>query len=150
MPASARMLLALLLGAHLPVACRGFAHGWGSVGEMLAGDFGTHSSARYDLSPQARPNWEWLANNYAAITINGFGTLRNCGELSPSGLWRDTHKWNCSGESTTTQAARILKEINPKIKVLWCCHVHVPCTRCSLPPARRARFPRLTLLSPCG
>ena len=101
------------------VPVHGFTHGWGSVGEMLAADIGTHSSARYDLSPAARPNWEWLANNYAAVTINGFGTLKNCDTLDKHGRWHHTGKWNCTGESTKTQAARILKGINPKIKVLW-------------------------------
>ena len=112
------MIFALLL-ALLPLDAWAFSHGWGSVGDMLAGDFGTHSSARYDLSAQAQPNWEWLANNYAALTINGFGTLRNCGEQGAGGGWTDAHRWNCSGESTTAQAARILKKINPKIKILW-------------------------------
>ena len=44
------LLLRVLLVVAMPLEGHSFTHGWDSASKMLAGDFRTHRSARYDIS----------------------------------------------------------------------------------------------------
>lgn len=89
-----------------PAHC--FTHGWDSVGDMLAGNFGSFHSEWNDTAA-ALPRWQWLAEHYALIALNDFGGFPNT----------EHGRWNCSGENPRVTVARILKKFNPKIKLLW-------------------------------
>lgn len=88
------MQAALLLLSTVALTEGVFTHGWGSVSEQIAGNFGT-------WNPQFNNSdtFQWIATHYAAIAMND---------------------WFQRGQSSQMQVARALKSYNPKLKLLWC------------------------------
>lgn len=86
-------LFAAVLVSCLLSSFAAFSHGWGSVGDQLAGNFGTDNMAFNNSATFA-----WIASHYSVIAING---------------------WFSGGRASQIEAARELKSLNPKIKILW-------------------------------
>jgi hypothetical protein len=87
----------------------GFVHGWDTVTDMLGMNPHAAFNGRYNDSPFALKHWKWMADNYAVLVLGRFE------DFNPSAGYNCT----CPLESSRTQVARILKKLNPKIKLLW-------------------------------
>lgn len=110
---------ALLLGM-----VRGFEHEWDTLGSMLGANFHGAGDGRYTPDAAALSNWKWVASNYAVIVLDRFEDFN--GPEQGNG-----YPNNCtagSGESSRTAVARILKSLNPSIKLLWYQNEHGDCT----------------------
>eukprot|EP00051_Salpingoeca_urceolata_P034408 m.24985 g.24985 ORF g.24985 m.24985 type:complete len:437 (-) comp7692_c0_seq2:233-1543(-) len=94
-------------------------HGWDCIlcetNSMLAGNFGTSNPA-FSLDD---PWWLHQVARYHAVALNAF--------------YDDRH-WNGTGPYDTIAVARALKQVNPKMKVLW----YQSCDRGDLSPFGQA------------
>lgn len=102
-------LLRTTAAALLAIPVAGFTHGWDTVGKMLAMNPHDSNDGRWDRSPFALKHWEWVANNYAIVVLGRFPAYEG-----------KAYDCTCPNESSRTEVARVLKKINPKIKLLWC------------------------------
>ena len=104
------LFLLLAAAAAAPAQSHGFAHGWGTVGEMLAMNPHAVGNGRYNDSPFALKHWKWVADNYAVVVLGRFEDFGSDFDL--------VHGYNCACpmESSRVQVARILKKLNPKIQ----------------------------------
>ena len=101
-----RSLAACLL---IAVPATGFVHGWDTVNDMLGMNPHAAGNGRYNGSPTAMKHWKWVADNYAVLVLGRFE------DFDPVTGYNCT----CPQESSRVQVARILKKLNPKIKLLW-------------------------------
>ena len=122
-------LLLLAAAAAAPAATHGFVHSWDTVGEMLAMNPHAAGNGRYNDSPFALKHWKWVADNYAVVVLGRFEDFGS--DFDP------VHGYNCTCpmESSRVQVARILKGLNPKIKLLWYQNVvgDMTCVCCNEP-----------------
>ena len=120
--------LLLVVAAGL-AATHGFVHNWDTVGEMLAMNPHAAGNGRYNDSPFALKHWKWVADNYAVVVLGRFEDFGS--DFDP------VHGYNCTCpmESSRVQVARILKKLNPKIKLLWYQNVvgDMTCVCCNKP-----------------
>ena len=123
------LLLLAAAAAAAPAATHGFVHSWDTVGEMLAMNPHAAGNGRYNDSPFALKHWKWVADNYAVVVLGRFEDFGS--DFDP------VHGYNCTCpmESSRVQVARILKGLNPKIKLLWYQNVvgDMTCVCCNEP-----------------